>query len=263
MDGTPGVTMPPRPLLVALAVAAIVVTAGVIAAVVAGDARPAVIGVALGGVATGIGFVATGRGGDHEQPHESRTVAGPRLGRRATIAAAASVTVAVGIASVPAARRLDDATRRLRSTRWTAGTPLVDSTGTRIALRSVEIGTLVNVYPQGWVGEADSQAILLREDPARFATAAQGAPGPTAGLVAYSKLCTHMACPLGLYEQQSGTLLCPCHQAQFDVLAEGRVLRGPADRALPMLPLAVDDDGLLIAEGDFTDAVGTGFWGRP
>lgn len=254
--------MPPRPLLVASVVTTVLVAAGVIVALVAGDARPAVIGVAVGGIVAGIGLVATGRGTDHEQQHEPRAVGGPRFGRRATIAAAASVTVAVGIASVPAARRLDDATRRLRSTRWTAGTPVVDATGTRVALGSIQVGALVNVYPEGWADEADSQAILLRDDPERFARAASGGPLAASGVVAYSKLCTHMACPLGLYEQQSGTLLCPCHQALFDVLAEGKVLRGPADRPLPMLPLAVDDDGLLIATGDFTGAVGTGFWGR-
>jgi nitrite reductase/ring-hydroxylating ferredoxin subunit len=185
VDRTTGVTIPPRPLLVASTVAAVLVAAGVIVGLLADDARPAVVGVALGGVVAGFGLVATGRGTDHEQQHERRAVGGPRLGRRATIAAAASVTVAVGIASVPAARRLDSATRRLRSTRWAAGTPLVDASGTRVALRS--------------------------------------------GIVVYSKLCTHMACPLGLYEQQSGTLLCPCHQALFDVLDGGRV-RSPARR---------------------------------
>ena len=262
MDRTPGVTLPPRPLLIASAAAFVLVAAGVIVGLVVGDALPAVLGVALGGIVAGFGLIATGRGTDHEQQHEPRKVSGPRLDRRATIAAAASVTVAVGIASVPAARRLDDATRRLRSTRWTAGTAVVDSTGTRVALHSIQVGALVNVYPEGWVDEADSQAILLRDDPSRFATARSGGPLAAAGVIAYSKLCTHMACPLGLYEQQSGTLLCPCHQALFDVLAEGKVLRGPADRPLPMLPLAVDDRGFLIATGDFTDAVGTGFWGR-
>jgi Rieske Fe-S protein len=262
VDRTTGVTIPPRPLLVASTVAAVLVAAGVIVGLLADDARPAVVGVALGGVVAGFGLVATGRGTDHEQQHERRAVGGPRLGRRATIAAAASVTVAVGIASVPAARRLDSATRRLRSTRWAAGTPLVDASGTRVALRSIQVGALVNVYPDGWIDEPDSQAILLRDEPARFTMGSPGGPLAAFGVVAYSKLCTHMACPLGLYEQQSGTLLCPCHQALFDVLDEGRVLRGPADRPLPMLPLAVDDDGLLIATGDFTDPVGTGFWGR-
>ena len=256
-------TIPPRPLLASMALASGLLFLGVIVGLVAHDARPAVIGAALGGIVAGVGFVATGRGTDHEQQHEPRSVSGPQLGRRATIAAAASVTVAVGIAAVPAARRLEDATRRLQSTRWRAGMPVVDATGTRVALRSIQVGALVNVYPQGWLDEADSQAILLRDDPTRFADLRSDGPVAAAGIVAYSKLCTHMACPLGLYEQQSGTLLCPCHQALFDVLAAGRVLRGPADRPLPMLPLTVDDDGLLIATGDFTDAVGTGFWGRP
>ncbi|HSL73956.1 MAG TPA: Rieske (2Fe-2S) protein, partial [Ilumatobacteraceae bacterium] len=258
-----------RPLIVAAAVAAVVGGLGATVGLIGADVRPVVFGLALGGVALGICLVAIGRGSDHDLEHEPRAVGGPRLGRRATIAAGATVAVAVGVGSVPAARRLADATERLRSTRWSAGVPVVDAGGERVALASIVVGDLVNVYPQGWVGEPDSQAILLRDDPARFAltpsAGAQAAAGPlaAAGIVAYSKLCTHMACPLGLYEQQSGTLLCPCHQALFDVLAEGRVLRGPANRPLPMLPLDVDGDGLLIATGDFTDAVGTGFWGRP
>ena len=34
---------------------------------------------------------------------------------------------------------------------------------------------------------------------------------------AYSKICTHVGCPVSLYEQQTGRILCPCHQSQFDV----------------------------------------------
>ena len=252
-----------RPLIVAAAVAAVVGGLGATVGLIGADVRPVVFGLALGGVALGICLVAIGRGSDHDLEHEPRAVGGPRLGRRATIAAGASVAVAVGVGSVPAARRLADATERLRSTRWSAGVPVVDATGERVALASIVVGDLVNVYPQGWVGEPDSQAILIRDEPSRFAPTRSGGPLAATGIVAYSKLCTHMACPLGLYEQQSGTLLCPCHQALFDVLAEGRVLRGPANRPLPMLPLDVDDDGLLLATGDFTDAVGTGFWGRP
>ena len=37
------------------------------------------------------------------------------------------------------------------------------------------------------------------------------------GIVAYSKICTHVGCPVGLYEQQTHHLLCPCHQSTFDV----------------------------------------------
>ncbi|MGM1063308.1 cytochrome bc1 complex Rieske iron-sulfur subunit [Saccharothrix sp. Mg75] len=81
-------------------------------------------------------------------------------------------------------------------------------------------------------------------------------------LYAYSKICTHLGCPASLYEQQTGLLLCPCHQSQFDVFHYGKPRFGPATRALPQLPITVDEDGYLIARSDFIEAVGPAFWER-
>jgi ubiquinol-cytochrome c reductase iron-sulfur subunit len=83
-----------------------------------------------------------------------------------------------------------------------------------------------------------------------------------AGIVAYSKICTHVGCPVALYEQQTHHLLCPCHQSQFDVSREATVIFGPAKRPLPQLPITVDDEGYLIARSDFTEPVGPSFWER-
>jgi len=80
--------------------------------------------------------------------------------------------------------------------------------------------------------------------------------------VAYSKLCTHTGCPVGLYEAEDHLLLCPCHQSTFEVLAGARPVFGPATRALPQLPLGVDDEGFLVATGDFEGPVSAGFWDR-
>jgi ubiquinol-cytochrome c reductase iron-sulfur subunit len=263
MDRAARVKRPSQAVMIAVGVGVVVIGSALVIGIVTGESRPAVALAAFGGLVIGVGLLTWGRTAHHEQHEEPREVKGPRFGRRATLAAAATATVAVGVAVVPTIGRLGDATRRLRSTSWSAGTPVVDATGERVALASIAVGDLVNVYPRGWVGDPDSQAILIRTDPARLAPSVDGPLAVEFGVVAYSKLCTHMACPLGLYEQQSGTLLCPCHQALFDVLADGRVLRGPADRPLPRLPLGVEADGLLVARGDFTDAVGTGFWGRP
>ena len=82
------------------------------------------------------------------------------------------------------------------------------------------------------------------------------------GIVAYSKICTHVGCPVALYEQQTHHLLCPCHQSQFDVANHCEVIFGPAKRPLPQLPIAVDDEGYLIAQSDFTEPVGPSFWER-
>lgn len=81
-------------------------------------------------------------------------------------------------------------------------------------------------------------------------------------LYAYSKICTHLGCPTSLYEQQTNRFLCPCHQSQFDALEYAKPIFGPAARALPQLPIAVDSEGYLVANGDFIEPVGPGFWER-
>jgi hypothetical protein len=79
---------------------------------------------------------------------------------------------------------------------------------------------------------------------------------------AYSKICTHIGCPTSLYEAQTNRILCPCHQSQFDALHYGKPVFGPAARALPQLPITVDEEGYLIAEGNFIEPVGPAFWER-
>ncbi len=79
---------------------------------------------------------------------------------------------------------------------------------------------------------------------------------------AYSKICTHIGCPTSLYEAQTQRILCPCHQSQFDALQYGKPVFGPAARALPQLPITVDEEGYLIAEGNFVEPVGPAFWER-
>lgn len=80
---------------------------------------------------------------------------------------------------------------------------------------------------------------------------------------AYSKICTHLGCPTSLYEQQTNRILCPCHQSQFNALEYAKPIFGPAARALPQLPITVDEDGFLVADGDFIEALGPAFWERP
>ena len=79
---------------------------------------------------------------------------------------------------------------------------------------------------------------------------------------AFSKICTHIGCPTSLYEAQTNRILCPCHQSQFDALEYGKPVFGPAARALPQLPITVDEDGYLVAQGNFIEPVGPAFWER-
>ncbi|MBO3129618.1 ubiquinol-cytochrome c reductase iron-sulfur subunit [Dermatophilus congolensis] len=82
------------------------------------------------------------------------------------------------------------------------------------------------------------------------------------GIVAYNKICTHAGCPVGLYEQQTHHLLCPCHQSTFDLKQDCKVVFGPAHRALPQLPITVDKEGYLVAAAGFKEPVGPSFWER-
>jgi quinol---cytochrome c reductase iron-sulfur subunit len=79
-------------------------------------------------------------------------------------------------------------------------------------------------------------------------------------IVAYSKICTHVGCPVALYDQTVHHILCPCHQSTFDATRGAEVIFGPAARPLPQLPLGVDTQGYLIATSDYHQIVGPAFW---
>lgn len=145
----------------------------------------------------------------------------------------------------------DDA---LFHTRWRKGSPLVNEDGSVVGVDSLNVDSAIAVFPGGAVGDAQSQATLIRLP--------DGVASSARGYVAYSRLCTHAGCPVALYRAAARQLLCPCHQSIFDVVANGAVVSGPADHALPRLPIGIAGDGTLIALGDFPEPVGPGFWER-
>lgn len=149
----------------------------------------------------------------------------------------------------------------LTRTPWRRGTRAVDTDGQPVSFASVDIGNVVTVFPEGHVGAADAQALLIGVD--RDLLGDEATAAAAGDLVAYSKLCTHLACPVGLYQQDPHLLLCPCHQSTFDVLSDGQPAFGPAARPLPLLPIAVDEEGVVVARGDYLAPVGTGYWYRP
>ena len=133
----------------------------------------------------------------------------------------------------------------------------------------VTIGSVFHVMPEG-IDEQPSTSSREGQgrrppDPPRPRPSSRSrrpATGATTGIVAYSKICTHVGCPVGLYEQQTHHLLCPCHQSTFDVTEDCKVIFGPAKRPLPQLPITVDDEGYLVAARGFPEAVGPSFWER-
>jgi ubiquinol-cytochrome c reductase iron-sulfur subunit len=168
----------------------------------------------------------------------------------------------------------------LYSTVWREGMRVVnDVSGTPIKPEWVRVGQLINAEPEIFfngepygeetiegheqlVEKTKAAIIVVRMQPDDITPIAERENWGVDGILAYSKICTHVGCPISLWEQQTHHLLCPCHQSTFDLADNGKVIFGPAARALPQLPLAVDDEGYLIATSDFEEPVGPSFWER-
>ncbi|MGH2477391.1 MAG: ubiquinol-cytochrome c reductase iron-sulfur subunit, partial [Candidatus Limnocylindrales bacterium] len=140
---------------------------------------------------------------------------------------------------------------------------VVDENGMPVRPRDLPVDGFITVWPDGHTDDADASTLLIhfRRDQ-DFQPRAGREDWTVDDIVAYSKLCTHVGCPVGLYQAELGLLLCPCHQSTFDVMRHAKPIFGPAARSLPQLPLALDDDGFIIATGDFSGPVGPGFWDR-
>jgi ubiquinol-cytochrome c reductase iron-sulfur subunit len=140
---------------------------------------------------------------------------------------------------------------------------VVREDGSPVRPDDLEPDGFITVFPEGHTDAADSSTLLIHYRADQDFMPREGRGDWTVeNIVAYSKICTHAGCPVGLYQAELGLLLCPCHQSTFDVLEWARPLFGPAARSLPQLPLALDDDGYIVATGDFSGPVGPGFWDR-
>lgn len=160
----------------------------------------------------------------------------------------------------------------LTTTLWKDGTRVVtDPTYMPLRPEDIPVGGLVSAAPEDLeevqIAEGNLNArakaaiILVRMDPADIVSQ-QGDGWDYQGIVAYSKLCTHVGCPIALYEQRTHHLLCPCHQSTFDLADSGNVVFGPAARRMPQLPIGVDVEGFIVAKAPFAEPVGPSFWER-
>lgn len=159
----------------------------------------------------------------------------------------------------------------LRHTMWKAGTRLTkDPTGVPIKASDVTLGSVFHVIPEGLAEmhehkleeKAKAAVLLVRLNQDDLKEDEDKKSWSYDGIVAYSKICTHVGCPVALYEQHTHHLLCPCHQSTFDVTEHCKVVFGPAARPLPQLPITVDAEGYLVAQSDFLEPVGPSFWER-
>ena len=172
----------------------------------------------------------------------------------------------------------------LEETVWTQGIRVVqDVDGKPLTPADIQIGQLVNAEPDLFFEHQDANGktvpaafegadlqiergkaavIVVRMAPADITPSKDRENWGIDGILCFSKICTHVGCPISLWDQHTHQLLCPCHQSTFDLADNGKVLFGPAARSLPQLPIGVDDQGYIIAMSGFHEPVGPSFWER-
>jgi ubiquinol-cytochrome c reductase iron-sulfur subunit len=194
------------------------------------------------------------------------------LGRRSLIKK--SLGAALGLSALSPLMLLRDLgplpKKEFEKTTWKSGTYLVTDPGNRrIKASDLEVGAVAQVLPEiedpehRKLSDIGKDAVLLiRLRPTEFNLEPAKLAMTHDGIIAFSKICSHMGCAVALYEQQTKHLLCPCHQSTFDVTRAAKVIFGPAARPLPQLNITVDGEGYLIAREPFSEPVGPSFWER-
>ena len=112
----------------------------------------------------------------------------------------------------------------------------------------------MTIFPEGAIGDAQSQATLIRFR--------ERANGSAHGYIAYSRVCTHAGCPVALYRAPPSNCSAPAINRSSTSSTEGAVVSGPADHALPRLPIEVGADGILPRARRFSRTGRAGFWER-
>lgn len=165
--------------------------------------------------------------------------------------------------------------KKLKETGWNEATPakplqLINmSTNLPMKAEDIVIGSLTFAMPEGLhVHDEDFQQAIAKDALMLVRIAPDDIKDDRSrekafeGILAYSKICTHVGCPISLYEQQTHHALCPCHQSTFDLADGARVIFGPAGHPLPQLKIITDEKGYLVATGDFDEPVGPSYWER-
>jgi ubiquinol-cytochrome c reductase iron-sulfur subunit len=238
------------------------------------------LGIGLGGLAVGLiawakNLMPTGpfvqarkvtlrQAGEVEEVEEALDESAATIGRRRFLGRLLAVSLgAFGVAAVFPIRSLGTRPgRALFHTSWRKGSRAVTDAGQPIRPADLPVDGVLTVFPEGAVGTEDSQTLLIRL-PAGDYRPLPGREGwAPDDVVAFSKICTHAGCPVGLYRADSKELYCPCHQSVFEVLDGAKPAAGPATTPLPQLPLDLDAEGYLVARSDYTEPVGPGFWNR-
>ncbi|HWC84919.1 MAG TPA: Rieske 2Fe-2S domain-containing protein [Solirubrobacteraceae bacterium] len=156
----------------------------------------------------------------------------------------------------------------LHRTPWRRGVGLVDELGNPYLAADIQIGSFYTALPEGGDPESFGASVLVVRLPPEFLHLP---PARTAwavdGIVAYSKICPHAGCAISLYRYPTyaptsltPAFTCPCHYSTFAPGEGGKLIFGPAGRALPQLPLMVDATGRLLCAGAFDEDIGPSWW---
>jgi ubiquinol-cytochrome c reductase iron-sulfur subunit len=194
------------------------------------------------------------------------------LGRRTLIKRTLGLSLGlVGLSPILLLRDLgplpsDDLTK----TTWAEGVHLVTDPGNRrLRPEDLQVGAVAHILPEiedpaerSLNDVAKDAVLLIRMRPEDFRLDAEKLSWTYQGIIAFSKICSHMGCAVALYEQQTKHLLCPCHQSTFDVPTGAKVIFGPSARPLPQLAIKVSEEGYLVAAAPFNQPVGPSFWER-
>jgi rieske iron-sulfur protein len=129
-----------------------------------------------------------------------------------------------------------------------AGDALVYATGDRtgqpVNANDLQPLQAAQAFPQGKETNQDNLVEIVRLS------------ADQTGLVAYSAICTHLGCTVLGNLTKDGIILCPCHGSEFNPADKAAVVRGPANRPLPSLPITIGSDGAVTAAGGFSGPIG-------
>lgn len=202
--------------------------------------------------------------GDLEEAEESFGEGAELIGRRRFLGRMLAGAIgAFGVAALFPVRSLGGRPDGvLGHTAWRSGLRAVTDAGQPVRPADLAVNGVITVFPETAIGNAEAQTLLIHLPDGDYRPLPGREDWAPGNVVGFSKVCTHAGCPVGLYRSDSMELYCPCHQSVFEVLKAARPSEGPATRALPQLPLTLDTDGYLIAQGDFPEPIGPGYWNR-
>jgi ubiquinol-cytochrome c reductase iron-sulfur subunit len=194
---------------------------------------------------------------------------GEGVSRRGLLVGAGGLAGAglVTAAATPLAS-LGPPSRQLRASPWYRGVRLVDDQSNPYPADTIQIGSFYTALPEGETWESFGAGLLVIRLPQEMIHLPPGREGWTPqGIMAFSKICTHAGCAISLYryplyhlKATPPAFVCPCHYSTFNPADGGNVIFGPAGRALPQLPLMIDDEGNLRAAGHFDEDIGPAWW---